>query len=737
MQNKIRETLKKLIIFVFPVFFFYGCGVWTNFTTYFNLYYNSSDLFNQAETEIKTQNKEIFSTDEKPLPTLASTNIQKVIEKCSQILQFHSQSSFVDDALLMLGKCFYYQDNYEKGLRKFNELLSTQPNSDLVLEADLWIGKTQMKMKNYDSALVTLKNVVEKGQKDGNRKIVEDAYVEEIKYRIIQQDYSGAISLLEDFLKVSRNSETNAQAAYELGLLYVDQGDLPNAIKSFKSVNNYSPTYEVQLNSEIELGKTLRENGEPGKALDIFNSMRSQAKYMDAFNQIEVQKGITLYKMNRVNEAVDQLVDVDTLYSRTPSAGLAEYELAKIFETEYKDFDSASVYYNKALTNSLPEDYVKDARNKVDLLKKYHDIVTGFEKIKKDILYVQKPEEFVKDSVAYVQKQSELEQENRLKENRLIENRLRDNPTQEKVKDTANTSARPFLRQPVQVDKNNIPPQRPVITIDSLQHNFVSTEFELGNILFTEFNLPDSAYRYYDDIVTNHPKSKYEARALYALGSYFLVENDTVKADSLFNIIYNNYKNENIVNAAANKLNKPFINLNYDSVETLYSAAEKQLDSSKFDSSLINFYAIFKNHPKSVYAAKALYASGWVLENKLNLVDSAAVVYDTLAAEYPASVYSKAIMPKLSFYKEQKARLLKQGTDSLGIGVTAADSSTKEIRLQKKNIKDEMVEGKSDTTKNASLKDDLLEKAREKLLKQEEQANPDTLIRINRRFIKK
>ena len=37
-----------------------SCGVWTDFTTYFNTYYNAKTLFDQVEEEIKNQKKDIL-----------------------------------------------------------------------------------------------------------------------------------------------------------------------------------------------------------------------------------------------------------------------------------------------------------------------------------------------------------------------------------------------------------------------------------------------------------------------------------------------------------------------------------------------------------------------------------------------------------------------------------------------------------------------------------------------------
>ncbi len=715
--------MKKILIIIIPALLFYGCGVWTNLTTYFNLYYNSSDLFEKAEKDIKDANKDIFSTEPVPLPSGASANINKVIEKCSQILQFHSKSSYVDDALLMIGKCFYYQTYYQKALRKFNELLATQPNSDLILEANLWIGMSQMGMRDYDNATNTLQNVMDIAQKDGKRSILEQAYIEEIKYKISQQDNDGAITLLENFLKTSDNNEFNAEAAFKLGMLYKENGDNPDAIKSFDRVNNYSPTYFVLVNSLIEQGKTLRENQEYEKSLDLFNSMRSQEKYSDAFDQIEVQTGITYVRMNRIDDALQKFTLVDTTYSKTPSAGLAEYEMASIFENSYQNFDSADFYYKKSLSHSLPTEYIKEVRDKEELISKYKINTSNLNRIKKDILYIQHPEEFVKDSLAFEQKISEqkekLLQEEEKNKNRPTTNRFTQN-----------------LQRNIQPTINLQPPKRPTASLDSLTNELVKNKFELGNILFTEFNLPDSAIKYYKDIINNYPETDLKAKVLYAIGSYYLVKNDSVRADSLFNIIYNDYRNESIVNAAANKLNKPLVQFNYDSVESLYTFAENQLDKNKYDSSLVNFYNIYLNHPSSVYAAKALYSYGWILENKLNLTDSAAAIYDTLSKKYPNTIYYNAVKNKLSYYLFAKQRAAKLRADSLN-GNIAQDTSSVKSQPGSVVSNEQKINGEKKTDVNQLSDKQIEDRKKEVISDKNTVSNPDTLIRVLRRFNRK
>lgn len=97
-------------------------------------------------------------------------------------------------------------------------------------------------------------------------------------------------------------------------------------------------------------------------------------------------------------------------------------------------------------------------------------------------------------------------------------------------------------------------------------------------------------------------------------------------------------------------------------------------------------YNIYLSHPKSRYASKALYAIGWMLENK-NLNDSAVVIYDTLTKDYPHSIYAADVLPKLNFYKNEVIRLKKAKEDSLyALTRPKSDSILTDSLLNKKQI---------------------------------------------------
>ena len=188
------NLFKARILLVYLAFLILsGCSVWDNFITYFNLYYNADELYTKIEKQILDQKKDLFSIEPPTIPPAANADVQKLIEKCSNILQFSPNSSYVDDALMMLGKAFYYQKNYLKSQQKFKELLASEPDGSYALESKLWIGKCDMRLRNYTEGLVELKEVRDIAIEEDEEEIMEEAYIEEIVYRKTIDDIPAAI----------------------------------------------------------------------------------------------------------------------------------------------------------------------------------------------------------------------------------------------------------------------------------------------------------------------------------------------------------------------------------------------------------------------------------------------------------------------------------------------------------------------------------------------------------------
>ncbi|HMN23812.1 MAG TPA: tetratricopeptide repeat protein [Ignavibacteriaceae bacterium] len=728
-----RNNTSKFTTILFLLLFLSGCSVWDNFTTYFNLYYNTATLFEDAETEILSQKRDLFSNDPLVISGTAKTSLIKVVEKSSKLLQFNASSAYVDEALIMLGKSFYYQGNYQKSKRKFEELLATDIDDDeIITEANLWIAKNNFELRENTQALKLLEEVRTKSVEEDYDYIIKDSYIQEIKYRLREKDYPKAIALANEFADAYDNDQTRAQIYFELGNLYTLIKENDNAILAYEKVFNYSPDFDLEIITTIKYADALRNGGQTQKALDVFEDIRTKDKYINSFNEIDFEIGKTLVALGEFDRAMDQFRIVDTTYKNTPFASASNFEMGELFRTKFMNYDSAGYYFSKAASSNPPKEYVDEAKSNNLLFAKYSKLRGEINKFDKQLYYSQNLEIFQKDSSEYLADslkimdeflaQKEMEDiwknvgvdtsSNQIDSSFIkdslfvkdslarvdslvqigeisafdttgLESRLTKFINQKRIDAINEKKNKDFLairnQGQVTLDSLNFkgnPPKRLSIPIDSAKSIISKNNLELGNLFLTEFNVPDSAYNFYKQNLDEYPGTNYYPNTLYAMGSYYLTVNEKQKADSLFKIIYDNYKDRSIVNAAADKLQLPLIDLKFDPAKDSYASAEDLMLSGDFRTSVSKFFNIYTNYPKSSLAPQALYASAYILENDLFLLDSAAAVYDTLIAKYPTTVYIKKISQKVTTYKQEKARIQKALQDSLNALANTQTDST-------------------------------------------------------------
>ena len=611
-----------------------GCGMWTNFKTYFNSYYNANKIFSETEEKILIERTELFSFEETAISTNLSRNLDDVIEKTSSILQHNKESDYVGEALIMTGKSFYYQQNYSRALRKFNEL-ATLKDSEFFLENKLWIARTRLQMRDFTRGLQILeeakKEIIENEEDD----LLVEVYKTKISYHLFDENYEDATIEMDEFLTHDIDDELRAEVLYEKGLLNRLNKDFELAEKAFIEVEEFSPSFEIDFKSKFEVAKIKGELGDIDQSLVMLENLRAEDKYSDNWDKLDLEIGKILYDKNEIEKALDRFTEVDTTYKSTESAGIAGFYRAEILENFYKDYDSALVFYKSAASSKAPRELQIIAQKKSRLLTQYISYHATLSNLGTQLLYLTDEEAFRQDSLDYVEKirldsiktANEFETETR--------RRAGERQAQSKYKE----------------------PKRPTIAADSIHSLNSKNYFELANLLFTEFDNPDSAFIYYERSLEEKPENPNQAQTYFAIGNYYLIKEDTLKADSMFTLVYDKYEFDPIRNEAAKLLGKPLYDFNKDPVEDEYNVAEKIYYSSEYDEAIDKLFSIYKDNPKSIYASKSLYTIGYILENDLNLTDSAAVIYDILNKQYRTSEYAKSINQKLAGYNQEQKRL--------------------------------------------------------------------------------
>ena len=152
-----------------------GCSTYKTVTAYFNTYYNASKLFSDAEREIRQSPQKDRDTNYFAAYNVSRTtqdNLDKVIEKCSKILQNYPQSSWTENSIMMIGKSYFYEGKNQSALREFNELLDNFPTSDSRFVAKLWSAKALYLMKKEDEVLNRVKELFDEARQEGKNDIL-------------------------------------------------------------------------------------------------------------------------------------------------------------------------------------------------------------------------------------------------------------------------------------------------------------------------------------------------------------------------------------------------------------------------------------------------------------------------------------------------------------------------------------------------------------------------------------
>ncbi|KAF0148741.1 MAG: TPR repeat-containing protein [Ignavibacteria bacterium] len=742
------NKLFALILFALLAISFSGCGVYRNFTTYFNTYYNAKTIFDQAEEDIQKKKVDVFAFREdmqagqqlggqsayqnRPAYQQSgyrseqtyggaqqsqfgsqsggglysgntSQDLTKVIEKCSKILQYQKESAFFIDALFMTGKALYYQQEYSKAQRKFTELAGLG-ETEYANENKLWLAKTNLQLRNFDEGLKQLEEVKAKALENEEEKLFTEASITKISFLIFRNDIPQAVTECKNYIQTSENDEMKGLVSYQLGRLYQILSDEQNALETYSSVLNYSPTLEVEVSSKLERARLLKELDRIEESEDELSDMRDQGKYKNNLDEINIDLAQIYFDTERYKEAVDLLKDVDTTYRALPTSGIACMRLGEVYERGIMDYDSSYKYYKKVVPSLAPIEYRNKANERSNNFDKYFALKKKMYELNKQLVYVRDPRVFERDSIDYAMAYKEYDEEKK-KQEEITKNASMTAGTQQSQEAQRalmeqQQKQQEFLKEIERKKRMGIneqiplkilislgqveKPERPQGTESAVKSLLAANMFEQGSLFFSELDHTDSAYIYFSRIINDVQDSTIIPKTLFSLATYYETKNDTVKADELYKEIYNKYPKDKLHQTVGEKLGlvkkeekKNAANAE-DPAEPLYIKAEELYYKNNYAEAIDSFKAISKNFPKSTYSPKAIYYTGLIYEEQKNY-DSAAVAYAMLEKDFAPDPVSKLAIAKYTEYKNEKEKIRK-----------AEEDKKKEEELKKKDAEEKL-----------------------------------------------
>lgn len=613
---------------------------------YYNTFYNTKKLYREAE---KAREKR-----QGDKPTSAELQAyDKTIEKASKVLTNYPDSKYVDDALMILGECFYYKQEYLKARRKFEELLTLFPKSDYVEKARLWLAKSNIALRDFANAEVTLREILDASKKKDIREEAElllgDLYFAEQAYQAAVEAYRRAASY--------GGREKRALAHYRLGeaLLEADQSE--EAVDAFTQAWRLTKDRRLENDALFERGVALKFAGHYEEAIQVFTRLLKDDTFKDRYPEAKLQVADCLREKGDIEEAIERYKTVTEDHKRTWASAEAHYRLGLIYEEDLRDFESAKTHYDRVRPEYSASEWAAEATQRsrdIAALLRLRGTIAQMERQSAPVPGSPKPKEGKKPLL------EEMEPE--LLTRRANEPISKPNRT---IPDTADIGQEEdkllLVGRNARLQKQTPPAATPAKTAElseTQKDQLVKSKMQLAELYLLQYSQVDSAMRQYMDIVENYPDHPLAPRALYAIAySLRTFVSDTALADSTLRYLIQRYPDTPQAQAAARQLGLPVEAKS--KAETLFREAEAELFDRQRPNRALELYSrVVERYPDSDYAAKALYAMAYIHENQVRDPQAALADYRKLAQEYPQSPYGKEAAKRVqAVERAQKAAL--------------------------------------------------------------------------------
>ena len=674
------------------------------FGTFFNKFYQALEDYDEALTDyrastITAYNRRLDSLNiTPPISSVAKEKLTKVLERCSKIIQYNKSTRFLDDAVLLIGKSYFFMGEYLQAERKFSEFLSKLTKSNLYDEAILYLGKTKLKLGKNADAEVILSNLL----KSTNDNEIKSEITQDLAgLSISKNDYQGAIDYFMKSIELTKDKEKKAEKQYILAKVY-SLFKPAEAYVEYRKSYDLTSDFDLMFYSKLNEAKSLNVIGKTNDAFEILDRLNGKYRdYPELKQLVELEIANTYYYQKKYNEARIKYFDVILEYAGTKASADAYYHLAYYAENVKNNYFYAYINFKKVSETNASSDYSGISAKRTIVLDKYFSLLAVINDTTK-ITYPDNEPDFI------------LHKENRDKEKGIeeksIENKGNENlpppgpkgggygsknyldsienqglkistdtniVSEKEIKDTSEIkSPGDTIQKKTEVEIKKLSPEDSLLLAihveDSLKAvkvlNKIDAYFRLAELFLYDLNRIDSALFYLNIIISDSINPEKTAKALYTVATIYKNRNEEVKAKEIYEKIITQYPNTIFANESRKIIGIQLVDISVDSAEVLYKSAERKIVKNEYESALLDLRKILYYYPADSFYVRSLYSVGWLYEYAFMNKDSSLAYYNKLKNDFPNSQYTLSINPKLVFYESYDKRdTTKTSIDTTGI----------------------------------------------------------------------
>ncbi|ACF12765.1 TPR repeat-containing protein [Chloroherpeton thalassium ATCC 35110] len=664
-------------VFALVILFCGGCArdddslfgkAYHNFSAYFNAYYNASIEFEkgisamrEAQTFSASDNLHIFSKTENN--TAGKANFEKVITKTSEILKSHPVSDLADNALLLMGKAYFYTNELQPAERKFKEILTNYPDSDIFDEASFWYGRTLTRQFHTEEAAEILRSIM-KSSKTSDV-VMAKCYFSLAELAINEGNLEEAAMLIESGLALEDSEDLKTLAAYTLARIYDQLHRFKKAAETYTFLLNLSPSYEMHYIAQLNTGIALREQSRARLAIKIFQDLLADDNNLENFGEIRFELATAYAQNDELGKAFDLYQEIIYRHPGTEAAAKSFYQLGKLRMEISQDLTMAKTLFDSAKAAYPKGDIAKKAQEQSTTLKNLLDLYDETIQLDSTIqLGILATADVLAEDTALPN--DSLESEPAPKKEEPPRKRTRQD--YRKSAFLARGAHDAFNETTTQKSSTSTKPKfQPAANEAALkqyQIQAIENRIALGRFYHLTMQTPDSALSWYTQALRKIQADSSDKLAtlrevvLFSLSDIYRNLGDTTQMDSVYKVLLADFPESAYINRVREHFNLPKLRRGENAPEQiLYTNAIQTLENSQADTSLAMLKTLLSRYPNSALIPKVLLGIGFIYENNLSEPDSAILAYQKLAADYPKSEEAKHVKNKLDAV-QSRAKLI-------------------------------------------------------------------------------
>ena len=369
---------------------------YNNFRAYYNTFYNARRAFDAGEEALERSERQIdrsrfvsiFPATQSGSAT-ADTQFEQAIEKSADLLRERPDSKWADDALLLIGKAYFYQNNFVGAEGKFRETIGAALERDqleLADEARFWLGRTLAASERYEEATSLLEEGL--ARPDIRPKWRSKLQLALAELYVQQREWADASEALRMGIPETEDKDLSGRAQFLLGQVLEADGQYEEAAAAYADVASHRPIYELIYAAKLSEALVLGiDAGNTERALVLVRRMRRDGKNFQNRAEVELAYARLLGAADQLDEAEQRfnMLLYDEDFRANNVRGEAYYRYAEFFRDEANDYVRAAAYFDTAATNVRSEPgreelvtrvALRDVRRSAEVYRSYASIAT-------------------------------------------------------------------------------------------------------------------------------------------------------------------------------------------------------------------------------------------------------------------------------------------------------------------------------------------------------------------------